>query len=69
MEGELADRLGFEPKTALRLYSISSAAPSTGLGHLSVSEKSTEAVRASPGFAPAPSLIGKVDLEVPQTLW
>jgi len=34
-----------------------------------VSEKSTEAVRASPGFAPAPSLIGKVDLEVPQTLW
>src|ERR1700704_5245085 len=34
----LADGLGFEPKTALRLYSISSAAPSTGLGHLSVSE-------------------------------
>jgi hypothetical protein len=29
----LADGLGFEPKTALRLYSISSAAPSTGLGH------------------------------------
>jgi hypothetical protein len=31
--GRLADGLGFEPKTALRLYSISSAAPSTGLGH------------------------------------
>jgi hypothetical protein len=31
--GDLADGLGFEPKTALRLYSISSAAPSTGLGH------------------------------------
>jgi len=30
---DLADGLGFEPKTALRLYSISSAAPSTGLGH------------------------------------
>ena len=29
----VADGLGFEPKTALRLYSISSAAPSTGLGH------------------------------------
>lgn len=29
----MADGLGFEPKTALRLYSISSAAPSTGLGH------------------------------------
>src|SRR5206468_12472184 len=35
---EMADRLGFEPKTALRLYGISSAAPSTGLGHLSVGE-------------------------------
>src|SRR5258708_23068702 len=34
-DGGLADRLGFEPRTALRLYSISSAAPSTGLGHLS----------------------------------
>jgi hypothetical protein len=34
----VADRLGFEPKTALRLYGISSAAPSTGLGHLSVGE-------------------------------
>jgi hypothetical protein len=32
----LADRLGFEPKIALQLYSISNAAPSTGLGHLSV---------------------------------
>lgn len=31
--GQMADGLGFEPKTALRLYSISSAAPSTGLGH------------------------------------
>jgi hypothetical protein len=29
----MADGLGFEPKTALRLYGISSAAPSTGLGH------------------------------------
>lgn len=29
----LADGLGFEPKTGLHLYSISSAAPSTGLGH------------------------------------
>jgi hypothetical protein len=35
----VADRLGFEPKTALRLYSISSAAPSTGLGHLSATGK------------------------------
>jgi hypothetical protein len=34
----MADRLGFEPKTALQLYGISSAAPSTGLGHLSVKE-------------------------------
>jgi hypothetical protein len=44
----VADRLGFEPKTALRLYSISSAAPSTGLGHLSVSEKSTGALLPEP---------------------
>ena len=36
-----ADGLGFEPKTALRLYSISSAAPSTGLGHPSSGEKSS----------------------------
>src|ERR1700716_2165693 len=35
---KVADRLGFEPKTALQLYGISSAAPSTGLGHLSVEE-------------------------------
>src|SRR6266851_3820053 len=33
VDAGLADGLGFEPKTALRLYSISSAAPSTGLGH------------------------------------
>ena len=33
IRADLADGLGFEPKTALRLYSISSAAPSTGLGH------------------------------------
>src|ERR1700730_15278060 len=39
----LADGLGFEPKTALRLYSISSAAPSTGLGHPSSPGKSTGA--------------------------
>jgi hypothetical protein len=35
----VADGLGFEPKTALRLYSISSAAPSTGLGHPSSAGK------------------------------
>ena len=37
----MADGLGFEPKTALRLYGISSAAPSTGLGHPSPPGKST----------------------------
>lgn len=35
----MADGLGFEPKTALQLYSISSAAPSTGLGHPSSAGK------------------------------
>ena len=35
----MADGLGFEPKTALRLYGISSAAPSTGLGHPSSDRK------------------------------
>lgn len=39
----MADGLGFEPKTALRLYSISSAAPSTGLGHPSAAGKSLPA--------------------------
>ena len=35
----MADGLGFEPKTPLRMYSISSAAPSTGLGHPSAPGK------------------------------
>ena len=38
LDQAMADGLGFEPKTALRLYSISSAAPSTGLGHPSSPE-------------------------------
>ena len=32
----MAERVGFEPTTGLPLYGISSAAPSTGLGDLSV---------------------------------
>src|SRR5438874_2857141 len=44
----VADRLGFEPRTALRLYGISSAAPSTGLGHLSPLGKSTHALTPLP---------------------
>lgn len=47
----VADRLGFEPKTALRLYGISSAAPSTGLGHLSVEESLGEVRHVSPEVA------------------
>src|SRR5438270_12459223 len=45
---EVADRPGFEPRTALRLYGISSAAPSTGLGHLSPLGKSTHALTPLP---------------------
>ena len=45
LDQAMADGLGFEPKTALRLYSISSAAPSTGLGHPSSPESLPMAYR------------------------
>jgi hypothetical protein len=58
----LADGLGFEPKTPLRMYSISSAAPSTGLGHPSATGKvyesgSTELSDRSANPVAAPSSV------------
>ena len=35
LEGNLAEREGFEPPVPFRAHLISSQAPSTGLGHLS----------------------------------
>ncbi len=35
LEGNLAEREGFEPPVPVRAHLISSQAPSTGLGHLS----------------------------------
>src|SRR5437879_8666549 len=58
----LADGLGFEPKTALRLYSISSAAPSTGLGHPSSREKSSGGVLLS-------LLRSNQDIQHPKRVW
>src|SRR5207248_6636378 len=52
---QLADGLGFEPKTGLRLYSISSAAPSTGLGHPSRERSLVVALSSLPRLPTPPA--------------